>query len=159
MSVTQRLWKTGIGLGLALAAAACGDSAATLPSSSTPPLQAGDSARSQDRSGLLGSWRLVSVNEAGKPPVVVAEPERFTAEFGASGRVSLRADCNRCAGGYTAGSDSLTVGPMACTRAYCAASAPVDTTFAMLVSQAAAWTATDARLELRSASGTLLLRR
>ena len=88
----------------------------------------------------------------------MGEPERFTAEFGADGRVSLRADCNRCSGGYTATTGALAVGPMACTRAYCS-SAPLDMTFTMLVGEATTWTAAKSSLELRGDSGVLRLRK
>ena len=81
-----------------------------------------------------------------------------SAEFAANGRVSLRADCNRCSGGYIATTGALTVSPMACTRAYCS-SAPLDTTFTMLVGQATVWTASNGSLELRGESGVLRLRK
>ena len=87
-------------------------------------------------------------------------PGPFTAEFGADGRVQLRADCNRCSGTYTAGSRNLTVGPMACTRAFCTATAPLDTTFAALVGSAQTWTSSDDQhLELASTSGVLRFQR
>ena len=35
-------------------------------------------------------------DRGGTRPLNVAEPERFTVEFTADGRASLRADCNRC---------------------------------------------------------------
>ena len=75
-------------------------------------------------------------------------------DFTADGRVSLRADCNRCSAAYEATTNSLAVGLMACTRAYCA-SAPLDTTFAALVGQATSWRVVDGGLELRSEAGVL----
>jgi heat shock protein HslJ len=143
--------------GLMLGAAACGGSG-SLTSSTTPPAGMGEGAGSQDRSGLLGDWQLVTLTESGLSAVAVAEPQRFTASFAADGRVALRADCNRCSSGYSADGGTLTVGLMACTRAYCS-SAPLDTTFASLVQQATTWTASNAGLELRSDAGTLKLRR
>jgi heat shock protein HslJ len=106
-----------------------------------------------------GTWRLVSLREAGQPEFAVARPDLFTAEFSPDGRVTLRADCNRCMGGYTSGTRSLSVGPMACTRAYCGATAPLDDTFTKLVSGAQAWTADDRQLELASDAGTLRFQR
>lgn len=141
----------------ALLAAACGGSGG----GPTGPVLGGDgdgSATSQQRLGLTGRWQLVTLAEAGKPAVSIAEPERFTADFAADGRLSLRADCNSCGGGYSAQAASLEVGLMACTLAACP-SAPVDTTFAGLVGGATAWTATADRLELRSTAGTLSFRR
>jgi heat shock protein HslJ len=151
--------KVGTGVALGLVAAACGSSSGSLTAPSTPPsVGAGAGASSQDHSGLLGSWQLVSLTETGQTPVNVKTPERFTATFGDDGRVSLLADCNRCAGGYTAKGDGLTVGPMACTRAYCE-SAPLDTQFAGLVSGATTWKANGAGLELRCDAGVLQFRR
>src|SRR5262249_28019864 len=144
--------------GLMLGAAACGTTAGSLTSSTPPPSAVGGGASSQDRPGLLGDWQLVTLTESGRPSVGVAEPQRFTASFGADGLVALRADCNRCSGTYSAGGARLTVGPMACTRAYCS-SAPLDTTFASLVQGATTWTAANGGLELRSDAGVLKLRR
>jgi heat shock protein HslJ len=150
--------KVMMGVGLALAAAACGGPAGRLTSPSSPPVEVAGSVQAQRRSGLVGHWQLVSVTEAGQAPVSVAEPERFTATFGADGRVALRADCNRCSASYTAQGDRLSVGPMACTRAQCSG-APLDTTFAALVQGATAWSAADGRLELRCDAGVLRLGR
>jgi heat shock protein HslJ len=144
-------------VGLMLGAAACGGSG-SLTSSTTPPAGTGEGASSQDRSELLGDWQLVTLTKSGLSAVAVAEPQRFTASFAADGRVALRADCNRCSGGYSADGGKLAVGLMACTRAYCS-SAPFDTTFASLVQQATTWTATKGGLELRSDAGVLKLRR
>jgi len=150
--------KIATSLSLATLAVACGGSAAN-PAGSTPPLaEGGGSGVSAPGQGLIGSWQLVGLTESGQPPVTVAQPERFTVDFGVDGHVSLLADCNRCSGGYTTKGDSLSVGPMACTRAYCS-SAPLDMNFTALLSQATAWTTSDKTLELRSDAGVLRLRR
>ena len=154
----QAIATRSAGLVLLLATVACGGSAQKLTAPTLPPMEGGGTLTAQGSLGLVGNWQLVSLTESGHASVDVAEPERFTAEFGPDGRVSLRADCNRCSGGYTATKGALTVGPMACTRAYCS-SAPLDTTFAMLVSEAKAWTAANGGLELRGDSGILRLRR
>lgn len=102
-----------------------------------------------------GTWRLVSLHEAGEPAADLGAAT-FTAEFGADARLSLTADCNRCSAVYEAGDRSLRVGVLACTRAYCAASAPLDTTYTNLVDSARTWSiGADGRLELTSAAGTL----
>jgi heat shock protein HslJ len=102
-----------------------------------------------------GTWRLVSLQEAGEPVSDIGAAT-FTAEFGADGRLSLAADCNRCSAVYEAGDRSLRIGVLACTRAYCAASAPLDTTYTNLVDSARTWSVgEDGRLELTSAAGTL----
>jgi CheY-like chemotaxis protein len=104
-----------------------------------------------------GTWRLVSIREKGSDRVTVVDPQAFTAEFGSDGRVNLRADCNRCTASYTAGSRNLKVGVMACTRAFCTATTPDDTTFTALVESAQTWTSEDGQLELSSTSGVLHL--
>jgi heat shock protein HslJ len=153
---TQGLAKAGMAVGLALVLGACAPSAATLLEKSGLLETVGDAHASDP--GLVGSWQLASLTENGKPPVEVTEPARFTAEFRAEGVISLRADCNRCLGTYKTNGEALTVGPMACQRAYCP-SAPLDTTFAQLVSRSTAWTATQDGLELRSDAGQLRLKR
>jgi len=107
-----------------------------------------------------GTWRLVSMREAGQAEVVIGQPGTFTAEFGADGRVNLRADCNRCTGGYSADGRSLSVGLMACTRAFCVVTAPLDTTYTTLVGSARTWSVSgDRRLELASDAGVLRFQR
>jgi heat shock protein HslJ len=148
--------KVGIAVALALGAVACGGSVPL--AQPTPPLtDSGDSATTAARSGLLGTWQLVSLTEAGQGTLSVAEPERFTVAFTPDGRASLRADCNRCSAAYESRSNGLSVGLMACTRAYCA-SAPLDSSFVALVGQATAWRSVDGGLELRSDAGVLQLR-
>ena len=107
-----------------------------------------------------GTWRLASLRQAGQAEVVIGQPGTFTAEFGADGRLSLVADCNRCGAGYSAGDGSLSVGLMACTRAFCTATAPLDTTYTGLVESARTWSVSgDGRLELASDAGTLRFQR
>ena len=154
----QTFAKRSAGVVLMVATVACGGSAERLTGVTLPPADGGGTLTAQSRLDLVGAWHLVSVAETGKPSVTVGEPERFTAEFGADGRVSLRADCNRCTGGYTATAGALTVGPMACTKAYCS-SAPLDMTFTKLVSDATTWAGGKGSLELRGDSGVLRLRK
>lgn len=150
--------RIGIGLALGLGVAACGSSTGNLTVPTPVPGTGNSGASSQDGSSLVGSWQLVSLTEAGKTSVKVSSPERFTATFGSGGEVSLLADCNRCAGSYRAQGSGLTVGPMACTRAYCQ-SAPLDTNYAGLVSQATTWSSTQGGLELRCDAGVLSFRK
>ena len=150
--------RIGIGLALGLGITACADSTGNLTAPTPPPGTGGSGASSQDGSSLVGSWQLVSLTEAGKATVNVPAPERFTATFGSDGQVSLLADCNRCAGSYKSQGSGLTLGPMACTRAYCQ-SAPLDTDYAGLVSQATTWSSAGGTLELRCDAGVLEFRR
>jgi heat shock protein HslJ len=108
-------------------------------------------------SELQGLWKLERLAKAGQAPIELSASDHFSAEF-TSDRVLLVADCNRCTGSYTAGAGTLSVGPMACTRAYCQ-SAPLDIDFAMLVGGAEHWLTTGDQLALQAANGVLLLRR
>jgi heat shock protein HslJ len=143
---------------LIVAAGACGGTAAGPTGSAALPAPDGNGSAASSRPALLGQWQLVSLSLAGEAPVAVEGPERFTVDFGVDERVALRADCNRCIGGYEASGGALRVGAMACTKAYCS-SAPLDTNFAALVSGATGWQVNDAGLELHGPSGTALLRR
>ena len=56
----------------------------------------------------------------------VPDPTRFTLELDANGRMSVRADCNRCSASYSQTGGTFAVDPLlACTRAACS-SAPFD---------------------------------
>ena len=142
----------------ALGAASCGVTNGTaLPDATLT----GGSSASVIANYPSGSWRLVSLREDGHDEVSIADPGTFTAVFGDDARVQLKADCNRCVAGYTARPDgSLTVGLMACTRAYCAATAPTDTTFANLVAGAQTWSSPDdGHLQLVGNTGVLRFQR
>ena len=141
-----------------LGLAACGVSDGT-PLPEAPSL--GGSSTAVTASIPAGTWRLVSLRETGHDEVRLVDPGSFTAAFGDDARVQLKADCNRCVAGYTARSNgSLTVGLMACTRAFCTATAPIDTTFANLVAGAQTWSSPDdGHLELISNAGVLRFQR
>jgi heat shock protein HslJ len=143
--------------GLMLGLAGCG-----LSDPTTLPGAANSGGTSQANAVTIpaGTWRLVSLREKGQAEVLIEQPDTFTAEFTAEGRLSLRADCNRCSAGYNAGSRSLSVGLMACTRAFCVETAPLDTTYTILVESAQTWSASgDGHLELASDAGVLRFRR
>jgi heat shock protein HslJ len=124
------------------------------------PSAEGESSKAGMGTIPAGTWRLASMRQAGEAEIVISQPDAFTAEFGSDGRVGLVADCNRCGAGYSAGDRSLSVGLMACTRAYCVATAPQDTTYTALVESARAWSVSgDGRLELASDAGTLRFQR
>jgi heat shock protein HslJ len=107
---------------------------------------------------LQGAWQLVSLQVGGQAAVPAPSGHAFTADFGADGRVSLVADCNRCGGGFAASGGTLDVGSMACTLAYCS-TAPLDTQYAGLVQSAKQWSVTGSELSLESSAGTVRLRR
>jgi heat shock protein HslJ len=104
---------------------------------------------------LLGQWRLSAQMPAGggvqTPPAGTA----FSVTFAGDGTVGAVADCNRCGGGFTAGDHTIDVGVMACTRAYCTASAPFDSTYAELLQSASAWRVEGSALTLDGPAGTM----
>ena len=72
-----------------------------------------------DSPSIEGSWDLRSFQLSGGPVATVPESGFYTADFTADGRVSARADCNRCSASYSAAGMNLEIGALACTRAYC----------------------------------------
>lgn len=99
-------------LTLSVFAAACSGT----PSSPTSP-SAGSGSLALTPSQLSGTWTLTALQPAGQGSQ--ASPATYTISFG-DGQVSLRADCNVCAGTFSVSGQTLTVGPnLACTRAAC----------------------------------------
>lgn len=102
-----------------------------------------------------GVWRLQSFLRADSTSVPVPDPDRFTIEVAADGRLAVRADCNRCSGSYSQSSGELKVGTvMACTKAFCSTS-PFDSQYTAALSDATLVRATDATLEFSSSAGVL----
>ncbi len=69
--------------------------------------------------GVQGDWQLVSVVQIDGTGFTVPNPEAYTIRFTPDGQVEIGADCNQCFGSYTAEGTTLTIGPLACTRAFC----------------------------------------
>jgi heat shock protein HslJ len=99
-------------------------------------------------------WHLRSIVSADGSVLTIGDPSLFTVMLTDDGKVSARADCNRASGGYRISGNTLSIGPMASTRAYCA-SAPVDQQFLMLLGGENSVTTSDATLQLSSPRGTL----
>lgn len=72
---------------------------------------------------LAGSnWRLVRFTSMSMDNVaqVPDDSAKYTLSFGADGRLAVRADCNRGSATWSSnGTSSLTIGPVAATRAMC----------------------------------------
>jgi heat shock protein HslJ len=99
-------------------------------------------------------WSLSSLTRPDFAVVTVDEPSRFTLELGEAGRLSVRADCNQCSGGYAIDGESLTVSVLGCTRAFCP-SAPFDTEYVSALQQARSFEVNDGTLKVVSERGTL----
>jgi heat shock protein HslJ len=103
------------------------------------------------------AWRLRSIQRP--DGAVVALPSAvFTAEFGADGRIGVRADCNSCGGGYEAADGHLQVSPLACTRVFCQSS-PVDTDSALTLEAGRSYDVDDHILTIHGDRGTLTFER
>ena len=103
-----------------------------------------------------GTWRLQSFRRADSSVVPVPDPDRFTIEVGADGRLAVRSDCNRCAGAYTASGDALKIAPaMACTKAFCSTTAPFDSEYERALSDATLRRTGSDSLEAVSGAGVL----
>lgn len=100
---------------------------------------------------------LVTPVETVKPD----RPDRYTVRFERTGRVSVRADCNRGGGPYTVTNDRrISVGPIALTRVGCPPGSLGDR-FARDVGRVSSYFVRDARLflEMPVDSGTLRFRK
>ncbi len=103
-------------------------------------------------------WHLHSIVGADGSLLPIADPSVFTLMLTGDGKVSARADCNRASGGYSISGHTLSIGPIASTRAYCA-TAPVDQRFLMLLGGENVVTASGDTFELSSPRGTLTFHR
>jgi heat shock protein HslJ len=144
---------------LALGLVACQGGSGEL-TNPTPPaaVEAPDGGRALSAESLLGEWQLVNLQKAGQAVVTAPAGHTFTADFTSEGRVHMAADCNRCFAEYSAAPGTIEVGLIGCTLAYCF-TAPLDTTFAGLVSAARQWSVSGEELTLSSEDGTVILRR
>jgi heat shock protein HslJ len=65
------------------------------------------------------TWKLESITRVGSAIVSVPNPDQFTIRFESNNRVSVRADCNTCSGGYTLDGSSISISQLACTLIAC----------------------------------------
>ena len=105
---------------------------------------------------VQGEWRLQSVQHPDHSTTAIAEPARFTVRFEADGRLAVRADCNSCGGPYRLDEGALTTGPLACTRAFCVTTAPLDTVFVSVLDGRSDLHVSGDRLTVSSERGTLV---
>ena len=110
-------------------------------------------------SDVQGVWRLTSIQRPDASVTAIADPARFTVSFAAGGRLSVRADCNSCGGSYQLADGSLATGPLACTRAFCVSTAPLDTWFVGILDGRSTVSLGGGRLTVASERGTLLFER
>jgi heat shock protein HslJ len=147
-------------LPLLLGLAACADGTNQQGvTTATLPGESGSGVGASATSPLLGTWRLVSLQEAGQAARPIANPDDFTATFEADGRLSARVDCNRCGGRFEATGSKLAIDSlMACTRAYCGDDS-LDRFYQKLLPASKSWRVEGAGLELGSEQGVLRFER
>lgn len=100
-------------------------------------------------------WKLQSLTRADSTVTTVSEPDRFTLTFNDGNKITVRADCNNAFGGFTANGNSISVGPMASTKAYCS-SAPLDGDYLTAISGDSTLDVTTTTLVMSSSRGRLL---
>ena len=95
------------------------------------------------------TWKLQSIQQSGQPRLDIQNPERLTVTFGTDQRVSVRADCNVCGGGFERTGSMLELGLMACTKAFCGVNSP-DTQFLNTLGQSTTVSLVDGNLTIAS---------
>ena len=134
---------------VAAIAPGCDESA---PSPASP--SSGGGAVAITSSQLAGSWNLMSMAPAGQAPQATPPGASYTLTF-ADGRLSTRADCNVCSGGFALSGQTLTAGPgLACTRAACATMA-FENAYTGVLGGDSTVSLSDGTLVLSSARGVL----
>lgn len=109
-------------------------------------------------SDLIGrTWRLVSIAPASGPSTVVTDPSRYSIEFRDETRLSVRADCNTCSGSYALSGRSISIGALACTRAFCGETS-LDAVFVQGLSEAKTAALEEQLLAIGSDARTLRFR-
>jgi heat shock protein HslJ len=135
---------------LGLSLAACSESRSTL----TSPSSVADSNLNITAETLTGTWRLTSIQPAGRAEQATPAGARYAITFDA-GRLSTRADCNTCVGAFTLSGQTLTAGPnLACTRAACPTMS-FEIVYTSILSGDSAIAVSGSTLTLSSARGTL----
>ena len=133
----RRLFPMMMTIALAAAASGCGSDGVT------------------DPSAVQGvTWRLVRLEPQGEPAVTVASPDRYTLAFNEDKRLGVRSDCNQCGGTYELKDGDFTVGPLACTKAFCGEQS-LDSDYSSILSEAHTLETNDGALIVRSSRGTL----
>lgn len=101
-----------------------------------------------------GVWKTRSIETYSGGLIGITNTAGYTVEFKDGGRLAARADCNQCSGTYSISGDSLTVGALACTRAFCGSSS-YDVAFLDILSNATTFGVLGIELSIESPEGTL----
>jgi heat shock protein HslJ/LysM repeat protein len=109
---------------------------------------------------LVGAWEWITFQVPNKRPLQVKNPNRYSVIFNDDGTFSMKADCNKASGSYTAqnGTLNVTMGPS--TRAQCSKRS-LSNRFMSLFSQASVYRIEGEKLylDLPLDAGTMILAR
>ncbi len=105
-----------------------------------------------------GAWKLQSLEAQGIGLVNIPQPANYTVEFRDGGQLAVKADCNSCSGTYSISGESLKVGAVACTLAFCG-SASFDTAFRAVLTSANTFSVKGNDLTINSLKGVARLDR
>jgi heat shock protein HslJ len=100
------------------------------------------------------TWRLISLERNGQVAVAVSNPDRYTLAFDEGQRLGVRSDCNQCGGTYELRDGDFTVGPLACTKAFCGDSS-LDADYSSMLGAARTLETYSGRLLVGSDRGVL----
>jgi heat shock protein HslJ len=101
-----------------------------------------------------GIWKIRSIETYAGSVIGVTNTAGYTVSFGDGGKLAARADCNQCAGTYSISGDSLTVGALACTKAFCGSSS-YDALFLDILTNATTFGVQGIELTIESPKGAL----
>lgn len=148
-----RFLRFNAALVVAVSLTACQGNSPTAPSpsSTTPPL----GALSIETNAV---WKLQSLVRADASAATINDPGLFTMSLADDKSLQVRSDCNQASGGYTTSGNTISIGPLASTRAYCA-SAPIDTEYLALLGGESTVSISGSTLRLSSSRGTLTFTR
>jgi uncharacterized lipoprotein YbaY len=108
---------------------------------------------------LVGTaWVVRSYNDQKQAVVSVARGTSLDATFGADGRLTGSAGCNRYSAGYEVEGEGIEIGPAAATRMACPEPEGImaqESSFLTALSTPANWKIEGERLQLRTARGAL----
>jgi heat shock protein HslJ len=99
-------------------------------------------------------WHLRSIANAEGATRTIDDTSLFTLMLTDEGKVNARVDCNRASGGYTISGNTVSIGPLASTKAYCG-TASLDSEFLTLLGGVTTAHVSGSTLQLSSPRGTL----
>lgn len=103
-----------------------------------------------------GVWKLQSLEAPGLGLVNLPQPTNYAVEFRDGSQLAVKADCNSCSGTYSISGESLKIGAVACTLAFCG-SASFDTAFLAVLTSAYTFRVKGNELIINSAKGVARL--